>query len=58
MTNLYANSLTNRTIRNHEGFTALHYASYHGYEAVVFLLLDAGAGTSCHLNCYFVHYPD
>lgn len=30
--------------RNSDGFTALHYAAYHGQEMVVFLLLEAGAG--------------
>lgn len=30
--------------RNPDGFTALHYAAYHGQEMVVFLLLEAGAG--------------
>ena len=30
--------------RNNVGFTALHYAAYHGHEDVVFLLLEASAG--------------
>lgn len=42
--------------RNNDGFTALHYAAYHGYEAVVFLLLDAGAGTECCMYGYFVWF--
>jgi len=29
--------------RNGDGFTALHYAAYHGHEEVAFLLLNAGA---------------
>jgi hypothetical protein len=38
-------------IQNNIGFTALHYAAFHGHEEVVFALLEHGADTTI-LNSY------
>jgi hypothetical protein len=35
---------------NNDGFTALHYAAYHGHEDIAFLLLDMGADPKLRNN--------